>query len=64
MEWRGTAEHVQIWAMTASAMKGDAERCMSFGMDGYIAKPIRVEELQQALEVVALEVVAREVTPA
>ena len=47
---RGTPSHVQIWAMTASAMKGDAERCLTIGMDGHIAKPIRIEELRDALE--------------
>jgi HPt (histidine-containing phosphotransfer) domain-containing protein len=36
--------------MTAMVMKGDRERCMDAGMDGYISKPIRVQELDEALD--------------
>ena len=38
-----------IVAMTANAMDGDRERCIEAGMNGYISKPIRVEELVAAL---------------
>jgi PAS domain S-box-containing protein len=41
---------IPIIALTANAMKGDAERCLDFGMNGYLAKPIRVEELQEIME--------------
>jgi signal transduction histidine kinase/DNA-binding response OmpR family regulator/HAMP domain-containing protein len=42
-------ERPHIVAMTANAMQGDRELCMEAGMDDYIAKPIRVNELVEAL---------------
>jgi len=47
---RLTGGHLPIIAMTAHAMKGDRERCLSAGMDGYVAKPIRPSELFEAIE--------------
>jgi signal transduction histidine kinase/CheY-like chemotaxis protein/HPt (histidine-containing phosphotransfer) domain-containing protein len=45
-----TGLHVPIVAVTAHAMKGDRERCLAAGMDGYIAKPILSGELYSAIE--------------
>jgi two-component system sensor histidine kinase/response regulator len=45
-----TGEHIPIVALTAHAMKGDAERCLSMGMDAYISKPLRFDELLRTME--------------
>ena len=45
-----TGSHITIVAMTAHAMKGDKERCLDAGMDGYVAKPINSKELFETIE--------------
>jgi CheY-like chemotaxis protein len=41
---------IPIIAMTASAMRGDRERCLEAGMDDYVSKPVRIEALRDVLE--------------
>jgi len=46
---RGTAHHIPILAITASAMDSDRDACLRAGMDGFLAKPVRRQELEAAL---------------
>jgi len=46
----GQSRHTPIIAMTASAMQGDLERCLAAGMNDYISKPVRSEDLHAMLD--------------
>ena len=45
-----TGTRLPIIAMTAHTMKGDEARCLAAGMDGYVSKPIRPDELFDVVE--------------
>jgi two-component system, sensor histidine kinase and response regulator len=47
---KNTGNRIPIIAMTAHAMKGDRERCILAGMDGYVSKPIRPQELFEEID--------------
>jgi signal transduction histidine kinase/DNA-binding response OmpR family regulator len=53
-EEQTTGRHIPIIAMTAHAMKGDKERCLTAGMDAYVSKPITPDELFRAVAKIAL----------
>ncbi len=42
---REKGQHVPIIALTANAMKGDSDKCLEVGMDGYLAKPVKTDAL-------------------
>ncbi|NOT53104.1 MAG: response regulator [Deltaproteobacteria bacterium] len=55
-----TGTHIPIIAMTAHAMVGDKARCLAAGMDGYVSKPLRPEELYALLEDIAARLAPQE----
>jgi len=42
--------HIPVIAITANALKGEAERCLAAGMDSYLSKPIEMAQLKKTLE--------------
>ena len=47
---RGSGSHIPIIALTASAMKGDREKCLEVGMDGYLSKPLHASDVYEVID--------------
>jgi CheY-like chemotaxis protein len=60
---KGDGIHQPVIALTAYAMKGDQERCLAAGMDGYLTKPIAPQELDAILEIYVARRVSATTSP-
>ena len=47
---QGTGAHTPLIAITAHAMRGDRERCLAAGFDGYVSKPVQFKELFDTID--------------
>jgi two-component system sensor histidine kinase/response regulator len=61
---RETGRHLPIIAMTAHAMQGDRERCIAAGMDDYVSKPLKIQELIELLQKISDATHQEEASPA
>jgi PAS domain S-box-containing protein len=54
-----SGQHIPIIAMTAYAMKEDKQKCLDAGMDAYLSKPVKLDELNNVVNDIALKINAK-----